>query len=630
MEHESFEDSDIASLMNEHFINIKVDREERPDLDSIYMQAIIAMTGHGGWPMTIFLTPDLKPFFGGTYFPPIDRHGMPSFRRVLETISSMYKSRRDDVSKAGNQLLEMLQQQTSSKHQGVDLQPDLLSQAYEQIISAFDEANGGLGSAPKFPQPLIFEFLLRYYARTGNKHALDMVTLTATSMAKGGIYDQIGGGFHRYSTDSTWLTPHFEKMLYDNALLSRFYIHAYQSTGQSEYARVASDTLDYVLREMTSSDGGFYSAQDADSEGSEGKFFTWTPQEINLVLGKEVGDLICGYYGVTDRGNFENSNILHVSKNSAKIAEETEAKSQQFASILKESKVSLMKARSKRIAPACDDKILTSWNGLMLRSLSEAAMVLNNKNYLRAATANANFIIKHLYVNGRLMRSYRNGKASLKGYLEDYSMLIGGLISLYQATFEEKWLQKANEIAEKMISLFWNENEKVFFDTGNDHETLLIRPRTTSDNVMPSGGSAAAEALFHLATLTGNEKYISIATMALDSVSELLSRYPTGFTNWLCALDFYLESPLEIAIIGPRENKDTMELLKTVFEKYLPNKIIAGKQRNTSTEDTELPLLEGKIMVNGKPTAYVCQNYSCKFPVTDSISLAKQLMPYTT
>ncbi|MCZ6789369.1 MAG: thioredoxin domain-containing protein [Chloroflexi bacterium] len=625
MEHESFEDPEIAGLMNESFVNIKVDREERPDLDSIYMQAVVSMTGHGGWPMTMFLTPDLKPFFGGTYFPPEDRHGMPGFRRVIEAVAEMYRTRRAEVTKAGEQLLARLQQQAAPHQAQEPLTADALSQAYDGVASGFDHVHGGLGDAPKFPQAMAFEFLLRYHARTGEQQALDMVEDTLRQMARGGIYDQVGGGFHRYSTDEAWLVPHFEKMLYDNALLSRLYTHAYQATGRDDYARVARETFDYVLREMTGPEGGFYSTQDADSEGVEGKFFLWTPQEIDAVLGEERGRLVRRYYGVTEEGNFEGANILHVPHEPEEAARQMGMSPEELASAMREANARLLTARGQRVAPARDEKVLTAWNGMMLRSFAEAAVVFDSEEYRRAAVANATFVLERLRVDGRLLRTYKDGTAKLKGYLEDYSMLIDGLLALYEATFQERWLQEARGLADSMIRLFWDKGQNVLFDTGSDHEELLVRPRATSDNAMPSGGSVAAEVLLRLAVFTGEGDYASRAATELRSVAELMSRYPTGFGNWLCALDFYLAAPKEIAVVGPRSDPGTRALLEAVFGRYLPNRVVAGREVAGPVADGEIPLLQGKTMVDGKPTAYVCEHYACQAPVTDAEALAAQL-----
>ena len=625
MEHESFEDPSIAQVMNESFINIKVDREERPDLDSIYMQAVVASTGRGGWPMTVFLTPDGMPFYSGTYFPPEDRHGMPGFPRVLAAVAEAYRSRRQEIESAGERLVQRLQRETTALQGQEPLTEETLSQAYSGLTAGYDQEYGGLGQAPKFPQPMAFEYLLRHHARTGDQQALEMVEHTLGTMARGGIYDQLGGGFHRYSTDAVWLVPHFEKMLYDNALLSRLYIHAYQATGNASYGHIAQETLDYVLREMTDPRGGFYSTQDADSEGVEGKYFVWRPQEITDVLGKEQGELVCRYFGVTEEGNFEEANILHVPQEPAAVATQLDLGEEQLLSAVQEAKPRLLEVRHRRVAPARDEKVLTAWNGLMLRSFAEAAMVFHRDDYREAATANASFLLDALRQDGRLLRTYKEGEAKLKGYLEDYAFLIDGLLALYEATFDHRWLQEARSLAEGMVDLFWDEGEGIFFDTGKDHEQLIFRPREVSDNATPSGGSVAADVLLRLAVLTGESDYARRAAATLRPVAELMSRYPMGFGHWLCALDFYLATPKEIAVVGPRSDAATQELLDTVYGRYLPNKVVAGLESDGSTDGDTIPLLEGKRMVGGQPTAYVCEQYLCQAPVTEAEALAEQL-----
>ena len=457
MERESFEDSRIAKLMSDNFVCVKVDREERPDIDSIYMMAVQAMTGHGGWPMTVFLTPEGKPFYGGTYFPPEDRRGMPGFPKVIEAISRAYRENRGDVVRTTAQLIQRMEQVSLPVRSLEPLTTEVLGQAYRAITSQFDDRHGGVGLQPKFPQPMTYEFLLRYYQRLQDSDALEMVELTLDRMAGGGIYDQIGGGFHRYSTDAYWLVPHFEKMLYDNALLVKLYLHAYQVTGKDLYRRVVEETLDYVRREMTDPSGGFYSAQDADSEGVEGKFFIWRPEEIVDVLGEEVGRLINRYYGVTKDGNFEGRSILHVRDDAGVVARELGVADEELQRLLELSKPRLLDVRSRRVAPSLDDKILTSWNGMMLRGFAEAAAVLGRSDYTQIANQNAKFILSRLRRDGRLMRTYRDGEAKLHAYLEDYAFLIDGLIALHELTLDEGWLMEAVSLGEAMVDLFWDD-----------------------------------------------------------------------------------------------------------------------------------------------------------------------------
>ena len=623
MERESFENEAIASLMNENFINIKVDREERPDLDAVYMEAVQMLTGSGGWPMTVFLTPEGKPFYGGTYFPPVDRQNMPGFPRLLESISKAYQDQRGEIDKATQQLTSQMGR--SSQMQGGDtpLTVDVLHQAYSNMASSFDYQNGGIGTAPKFPQPMTMELLLRYHHRGFNPRALEMVDLTLEKMAFGGIYDQIGGGFHRYSTDAYWLVPHFEKMLYDNALLARLYLHAYLLTGRLLYRRITEETLDYVLREMTDPLGGFYSAQDADSEGEEGKFFVWTPEEVQAVLGEEEGNLIGGYFGLTDAGNFEGKTILNIPQEATSFAEEQGLAAEQLESMVERAKKSLREVREQRIHPLLDDKVLASWNGLMLRSFAEAAVALGRDDYLHAAIKNASFLLDTMRPEGRLLRTYRDGQAKLLGYLEDYAFVADGLLALYESTFEPRWLDEASALADSMVDLFWDESAGAFYDTGSDHESLVIRPRDVFDNAQPCGGSVASELLLRLAVITGNQDHAVVAATPMRALHDLMVRAPAGTGHWLAALDFYISTPKEVVVIGPKEDPATQSLLDTIFGRFLPNKVVVGATASDAVSRS--PLLKDRGMIGGKPTAYVCQNYACQLPVTEPEALAEQL-----
>ena len=625
MEHESFENPDIAKLMNDNFVSIKVDREERPDLDSIYMQAVVAQTGRGGWPMTVFLTPEGKPFYSGTYFPPEDRHGMAGFPRVLMSLAEAYRTRRQEIADIGQKLVVEIQREHAAMRATEALTEEVLNQAYTGLAGNFDEEHGGMGLAPKFPQPMVFEYLLRYHARTGTPEALEMVEQTLRLMARGGIYDQLGGGFHRYSTDAVWLVPHFEKMLYDNALLSRLYLHAYQATGWAEYGRIARETLDYVLREMTDPKGGFYSTQDADSEGVEGKYFVWTLQEMTSVMGEETGRVASVYYGVTGEGNFEGANILHVPQEPSTVARQLAMSEEDLLSTVQEASEKLLEARGDRIAPGKDEKVLTAWNGMMLRSMAEAAAAFNREDYLEAAVANATFLLGSMRKDGRLLRTYKDGEAKLKGYLEDYAFLVDGLLALYEASFDDRWLREARALADGMVALFWDEEQAMFYDTGSDHEELIVRPREVTDNAMSCGGSVAAEVLLRLALFTGEEGYAEKAVATLRPMAELMSRHPMGFGHWLCALDFSLATPKEIAVVGPRSDPGTRALLDTIFGRYLPNRVVAGRETDGPAAAGDTPLLEEKGMMDGRPTAYVCENYLCQSPVTDAEALAAQL-----
>ncbi|HEX8137711.1 MAG TPA: thioredoxin domain-containing protein [Pyrinomonadaceae bacterium] len=625
MEKESFENEEIARLMNENFVNIKVDREERPDLDQIYMNAVQMMTGHGGWPMTVFLTPEGVPFYGGTYFPPEDRYNMPGFPRVLLGVADAYRSKPDEVTQTAVAMLGELRRMGVARESSEGLSVDLLDAAYRPLVRSYDPKYGGFGRAPKFPPAMTLEFLLRTHARTNDAKALEMVEHTCRKMAEGGMYDQLGGGFHRYSTDERWLVPHFEKMLYDNALLSRQYLHLYQQTGEGFYRRVVEETLDYVVREMTDPSGGFYSTQDADSEGHEGKFFVWTVEEILEVLGPEDGALFCAYYDVTPQGNFEGQNILNVRRPVEDVAREAGVSTERLREALERGRRELFAVRERRVKPARDEKILTAWNGLMLASFAEAGSVLDRPDYLEAAERNAQFVLERLRRDGLLLRTYKDGQAKLNGYLEDYSFYADGLTALYEATGELRWLEEAQAITERMIEEFWDEAEGGFFYTGESHEELIVRSKDYFDNATPSGNSVAAEVLLRMSVLTGKEEYARQAVTIFRLLRDTMSRHPTAFGRLLGALDFYLSRPREIAIIGERDRADTRALLQEVWRLYLPNKVVAQSAEGDTRAATVVPLLQDRTMIEGKATAYVCEHYTCQRPVTTAEELGEQL-----
>ena len=625
MERESFENDDIAALMNEHFVNIKVDREERPDLDAVYMEAIQMLTGSGGWPMTVFLTPDGHPFYGGTYFPPEDRQGMPGFPRLLEAASQAYHTNKGEITRVTRQLAEQMGRTGQMPRGFTPLSTEVMHNAYSQLSTQFDHLNGGFGNAPKFPQPMTPEFLLRYHRHGFNARALEMVELTLHKMAYGGMYDQVGGGFHRYSTDAYWLVPHFEKMLYDNALLARLYLHAWQVTANPLYRRITEETLDYVLREMTDPAGGFYSAQDADSEGVEGKFFVWSPDELRPLLGDDA-DLIMGYYGVTERGNFEGANILNVALPPADYATQHGVSDDNLMDAIARARATLLEVREQRIHPLLDDKVLTSWNGLMLKAFAEAGAALNRSDYLDAARRNAAFLLDSMRdASGRILRTWRNGEAKLLGYLEDYACLADGLLALHEATLEPRWLQEAVAVSDGMIALFWDDTVGGFYDTGIDHEQLVIRPRDIFDNAQPCGGSVATDVLLRLAVITGNDDYSGKGATPLRSIQQLLGRAPAATGHWLGALDFYVSLPREIVIVGDADSADTQSLLGEVISRFGPNRVVAGMSDPANPPLKDSPLFEQRTMVDGRPTAYVCENYACQLPVTDAGALAAQL-----
>ncbi|MDW8326656.1 MAG: thioredoxin domain-containing protein [Anaerolineales bacterium] len=613
MEHESFEDPATAKLMNELFVNVKVDREERPDLDSIYMNAVVALTGQGGWPMSVFLTPEGEPFFGGTYFPPQPRHGMPAFSQVLLGVHDAWMKRRESVISNAKELARHLRSTLAVEAVGAELPTrEDLAAAVRALWSQFDWQYHGWGRAPKFPQPMVIEFLLRYHTLTGEVTPLEMATKSLRAMARGGIYDQLGGGFHRYSVDAYWLVPHFEKMLYDNAQLARVYLHAWQLTRDPEFRRIAEETLDYVQREMTDPAGGFYSTTDADSEGEEGKFFIWSEAEIDAALGPEA-EFFKKFYGVTKAGNFEGRNILFVAE------EPTEEALTRLAPLRRR----LFELRSQRVPPALDDKVLAGWNGLMLAAFAEAAVALNRNDYRETARRNADFLLGTLRAeNGRMRRSWRRGEAKLNGYLEDYTHVAEGLLALYEATFDARYFTAARELMETALAHFADAQAGGFFDTSDDHEQLVLRPKDMQDNATPSGNAMAATVLLKLALYTGEARYAETAAQAIRAVGPMLARYPAGFGQWLCALTFTLGEAKEVALVGDPNEPDTRALLDVVFGAYRPFKVVALKHPGAASP---IPLLDGREQLNGKATAAVCVNFVCRLPVTEPEALKAQL-----
>jgi len=626
MEHESFENEEIARLMNDNFVNIKVDREERPDVDHIYMTAVQLMTHRGGWPMTVFLTPDAVPFYAGTYFPPEDRHNMPGFPRVLISMAEAFRERTDDIAETASSILDGLRRSGAVVESDEPLSPALLDEAYRGIIRSYDPANGGFGSAPKFPPAMALEFLLHTFDRTNEPQALEIVRHTSRKMAEGGIYDHLGGGFHRYSTDSKWLVPHFEKMLYDNALLARFYLHYYQVTNDERARSVVEGILDYVVREMTDPLGGFYSTQDADSEGVEGKFFVWSLTEIKEFLGEPDADLFAAYYNVTEAGNFEEANILNVTRELKEVAGAKTVSESELRDVIERGRAKLFKAREQRVKPGRDEKILTAWNGLMLAGFAEAAAVLKRPDYEEIARRNARFVLDHLRQDGLLLRTYKEGQAKLNAYLEDYAFYIDGLLTLYETTGELEWFEEASALTETMIDEFWDNEEGGFFFTGKSHETLIVRAKDFFDNATPSGNSVAAEVLLRIGLLTNNTDYRRRAATLLRLTSTAARRYPTGFGRMLCAFDFELAEPREIAVIGDREAADTKALMNEIWKLYLPNRVVAQAAPADSEAVGRIPLLGNRLQINGVATAYVCTNFTCLEPVTDPESLTAQLM----
>jgi len=621
MAHESFEDEETAAYMNQYFINIKVDREERPDLDSIYMNAVQAMTGQGGWPMTVVLTPDRKPFFGGTYFPPTPRYGMPSFKQVLVSIVNAWQTRRDEIDQSADKMNNHLKRNLILTGNQTGLSDALFEEATAVIAQSYDPDQGGFSGAPKFPPSMTIEFLLRMYLQNRDERTLLMAEHTLVKMAHGGMYDQLGGGFARYSTDSDWLVPHFEKMLYDNALLSRVYLHAWQITNKPVYRRIVEEILDFVVREMRHESGGFYSSYDADSEGVEGKFYVWQYTEIKDVLGDDA-DLFMLYYDMSERGNWEGKNILNVPREPEIIARTAKMEVEEMEAKLAEARRKLYEVRARRTWPGLDDKVLTAWNGLMLASFAEAGQALNRPDYTEVAVKNAMFLNETMRLkNGRLLRTWKAGSdAKYNGYLEDYANLIDGLLALYQNNFDERWFEWASELTDMMLAHFSDKENGGFFDTSDDHEQLIQRPKDIQDNAVPSGNGMAAQILLKMSLFTGVGKYWDIAEKAILSIQELLAKHPTAFAHWLSSALLLKGEPKEVAIVGSPGTADTDALLAAIQVDYRPNIVVAvGSNGNI------IPLLAGRESKDGKATAYVCRQFICKMPVTETDALLKLL-----
>jgi len=620
MERESFENIEIARVLNEHFISIKVDREERPDIDEIYMQAVQLMTGSGGWPLSVWLTPDLQPFFGGTYFPPEDRWGRAGFKKILGSIAQLWHDQQGQVFQKANQLTAYLEQLTEVESMDADFGLPLWKSAFRKAEENFDERYGGFGSAPKFPQAMELSFLLRYYFHTGEKRALEMVEKSLQGMANGGLYDHLGGGFHRYSTDERWLVPHFEKMLYDNALLIITYLEAYQIIGKPFYADIARATLDYMVREMTDPGGGFYSSQDADSEGEEGKYYVWQKQEIDKILGQDESKLFCDVYGASQEGNWEGKNILNLRRSLQGIAEQYNTSLQELAIRLEEARQKLFETRLKRISPDKDDKILSAWNGLMISAMCKGFQVLGEKKYLLAAEKAIAFVLEKMYIKDRILRTYRTGKSQINGYLSDYALLSAALIDLYESTFDLSFLEKAIEINQLMLQKFYDEKQAGFFFTASDHKHLLIRTRNPYDNAIPSGNSVAVSNLLRLSEFTGDSSLKQKAEQTIKLYTAQIQRSPSGFAFLLSSTDYFWSKPKEIVVAGDRNSDLVTDMFAAIHSRYLPNKVIAYADPALSKREVEsskiLPLIEGKISSNGEAKIFVCENYTCQNPFT--------------
>ena len=644
MEHESFEDEATAALLGEHFVAVKVDREERPDVDAIYMDAVQALTGRGGWPMSVFLTPDAVPFYGGTYFPPESRYGMPSFTEVLTQLASIWSTRRDEVIEAAASLKGALEQEAATGMQRTGQAPEreVLDRALQGLFRAFDRAHGGWGPAPKFPQPAVAEFVLRRYRATGDERIGEMATRTLDAMMRGGIYDQLGGGFHRYATDEKWLVPHFEKMLYDNAQLARVYLHAWQLTGDERYRYVVTGTLDYVAREMLDPAGGFYSAQDADTEGVEGRFFVWSLAEVREVLaGAQAGgdspveadvdadaELFVSVYGVTQAGNFEGASILSVERTPAEVAADAGLPVAEVADRLAHARAALFDAREVRVRPALDDKVLAGWNGLALAAFAEAARVLGRDDYRAIAERNAEFLLAEMRTaEGRMLRTWQGGSAKLNGYLEDYAHCAEGLLELYQTTFDTRWFAHARELVDAVLEYFVDPGGG-FFDTSDDHESLIVRPKTVQDGAMPSGGAVAADVCIRLTAYTGERVYADAADSALAQMAGAMEQAPLGFSRWLAALDLALAPPATLAIVG----EDPQAMLDVVRAGFRPDLLVGAAW--TAEQAGTLDLFEGREQhaddpiragAAGGAVAYFCRRGTCERAATTAAELAELL-----
>jgi uncharacterized protein YyaL (SSP411 family) len=631
MERESFEDPATAAQLNAEFVPIKVDREERPDLDQVYMQAVVAMTGGGGWPMSLFLTPDGRPFYGGTYFPGEPRHGMPAFRQVLAAVARAWREQRDDVEVSGTAVAAALSSSAVAPELGAsrDGAPTLalLDAAVAALEQSFDALNGGWGGAPKFPQPMTIDFLL-HRALDGDVRALAMARRTLDRMADGGIHDQLGGGFHRYATDDVWLVPHFEKMLYDNALLARAYTHAWQLTSDERYGEVARDTLDFVARELTTADGAWASSLDADTRGTEGATYVWTLDEVRDVLGEDEAHLFAEAYDVRPAGNWEGRTILSRVRTDAELAAMVDVAADVVRARLAEDRHRLHAARERRPQPARDDKVLAAWNGLMLASFAEAAVAFGGAAdatvrdraaaYRAVAERAADALVTRLHrPDGRLGRSWKDGRLTGEAVLEDHADLVAGLLSLYEATANEWWFSAARELMDVVLERFGDASGG-WFDTADDHEALVARPKDLQDNALPSGNAMATTVLLRLAALTGDGRYRDAAEAALRLAAGPAARYPTGFAQWLVAADLAVAGLLELAVVGDPDDPETVRLVAPALSGFRPRQVRAV---GPTPAASAVPLLQARFAINGRPTAFVCRQFSCRQPVNEPEAL---------
>ena len=622
MAHESFENEEVAQLINERFISIKVDREERPDVDSIYMQVCQAMTGHGGWPLTVFMTPDKKPFFAGTYYPPESRYGRPGFKEVVTQLYDQYKNDPEKLALIGQQAVAALQPKGK---RGVELGEEDVHFCFRQLEQSFDPRFGGFGSQPKFPSPHNLMFLLRYHRWTGEENALAMVTGTLDAMADGGIYDHVGYGFSRYSVDRQWLVPHFEKMLYDNALLSITYTEAWQVTGKARYMTVSREIMDYLSRVMTSPGGGYYSAEDADSEGVEGKFYVWSKSEVLEILGEDMGGMFCRAYDITDKGNFEGENIPNlIGTNLEEVANHHNVPPEQFLVMMESCRQKLFKVREKRIHPHKDDKVLTAWNALMIAAQALAARAFGEEKYLERAKTAFGFIEEHLTVEGRLMARWREGETRHKAYIDDYAFMLWACHELYSASLDPAYLTKAKKLARAMKELFWDKENGGYFFYGSDSEELIIRPKEIYDGAMPSGNSVAARELMRLARLTGEPEHETRAAQLIAAFASQVKSHPAGYCHLMQAVQFAVAPGKEVVVLGDWGDKDTRRLLNTLQQKFMPE--ISWLAAQNPKDLTDVAPFAAGLKPDPRPSVHVCENFACSQPETDIDRAITQLM----
>lgn len=621
MAHESFANEEIAKIMNEKFVNIKVDREERPDVDALYMKALVELTGHGGWPLSMFLTPDQKPYLGGTYFPPFAKYNRPGFAQVLQQAHDSFTGDKDQLEARTQNILQKISQQNrAGKASGVP-NDQLIRGAVDILSGKFDEDFGGFGSGMKFPEPMHYTLLLRHWAQTGD--CLTMLDKSLTAMAEGGLFDQLGGGFHRYSTDRKWLVPHFEKMLYDNGLLAKLFLDMFQATKQDIYQDTAKATFAWLLREMTSSEGAFYASQDADSEGKEGTWYTWELKEILNLLGPKHAKVFAQAYGLVPRGHIDGRNVLHISERIEQLVESENIPIFEADHILKKGKETLFEARDKRPRPARDEKIITAWNGLMITALAHGSSVLDDSSYLESASRCADFIWSKQWQSGRLLRVYKDGQSKINGCLDDYAYFLEGLIAIYEAGLDSRWIVRARELADAMITEFWDEGDGGFFLAGRSGESLISPLKNPADEALPSANAVAAQALLKLGRLTGEESYIRKTEETLQAFQAMMERSPAGFTGLLAAASALDLPPVEVVFAGPRDHASFGEMQKVLHTDYRPNKVVLWKE-DESTGDL-LPLVQGKTAEKGEPAVYLCQNTTCHAPVQTGTALNKLL-----